>query len=90
METIEELWRDDKDPEAKVKRDRRARELRKLGYHVEVETVGFSDLLRCTVYKLRASKPTAKELFQGTVLDGYIEATKVKPLDQFTEQKPTP
>jgi len=32
-------------------------------------------------------KPTLKELFQGTTLDGYIEAAKTKPISSWFPQQ---
>ena len=53
---VKEFWTTDKFPNAKLLRDRRVRELRKLGYFVESNTVSFSDLANCVYYGLEASK----------------------------------
>jgi len=47
---------DSEDPDAKKIRDNAARKLRKMGYTVKCETIGFSDLARCTLYTYEARK----------------------------------
>ena len=47
---------DSEDPDAKRLRDKGARQLRKMGYTVKCETIGFSDLARCTLYTYEARK----------------------------------
>lgn len=53
---LEEGWTDDKYPDAKQRRDRRARELRKKGWTVEIRTYNYADLLRCMYYGLEARR----------------------------------
>lgn len=53
---IHESWTTPNWPGAKQERDKRARELRKQGYQVKVNTVGFSDLGRGSLYELEAEK----------------------------------
>ena len=50
-------WSDDIYPDAKLRRDRTARALRKLGYGVESKTWNFTDLARCLRYQLKATHP---------------------------------
>lgn len=46
-------------------------------------------LLTCPKAKEKAAKhPTLSELFKGTVLNGYLEAARVKPLTEFAEGIP--
>jgi len=46
-------------------------------------------LLKCPKAKEKVEKhPTLGELFRGTVLNGYLEAARVKPLTEFAEAKP--
>jgi len=53
-------WRDDMNENAKFLRDRRARNLRKVGYKVKVETISFVDLGRFTLYRLTAYRGKIK------------------------------
>lgn len=39
--------------------------------------------------KTEKKKPTLKELMTGRVLDGYIEASRVKTLEKFAEKQET-
>jgi hypothetical protein len=54
-EIIDEMWTDDKEPDAKKIRDRRARELRKHGWTVQVETVN-SPWDSSRIYRVFAEK----------------------------------
>lgn len=38
--------------------------------------------------KKEKKKPTLKELFKGEVLNGYLEAARVKPLTAFAKKEP--
>lgn len=51
-QNIVKFWRTDKYPNAKELRDNEAKELRKQGYKVTTQKIDFTDLLRCTVYRL--------------------------------------
>ena len=55
-EVVEERYPDDKYPDALSLRNRRARELRKEGWTVKCETFDFTDLARCRVYHLLATR----------------------------------
>jgi len=56
MKYIKEGYSNTKYPDAKKIRNRRARELRKDGYKVEVKTWDFTDLSRSMYYTLEGSK----------------------------------
>jgi flagellar biosynthesis protein FlhB len=56
MKYVKEGYSFPKYPDAKKIRDRRARELRKEGYTVEVKTWDFQDLARGMYYTLEAKK----------------------------------
>jgi hypothetical protein len=56
MKYVKEGYSDTKYPDAKKIRDRRARELRKEGYTVEVKTWNFIDLSRSMYYTLEGQK----------------------------------
>jgi hypothetical protein len=56
MKYIKEGYSDTKYPDAKKIRDRRAKELRKQGYIVEVKTWNFTDLSRSMFYTLEGKK----------------------------------
>ncbi len=56
-EVLEERWSDSKYPDALQRRNARARELRKQGWTVKCEKWDFTDLARCSVYTLYATRP---------------------------------
>jgi len=55
-EVKEESWPDDKYPDALQLRNRAAKALRAEGWTVECGTTDFTDLARCKVYWLYATK----------------------------------
>ncbi|MFH1294264.1 MAG: hypothetical protein ABIJ44_09070 [Pseudomonadota bacterium] len=55
-EVIEEIYSDDRYPDAMKVRNARARELRKVGWKVEGRTWNFIDLARCVAYSLIATR----------------------------------
>lgn len=55
-EVLEERWPDDKYLDALQRRNARARELRKQGWTVECKKWDFTDLARCSVYTIYATK----------------------------------
>lgn len=55
-EVLELQWGDDKFPDALQQRNTRARELRKQGWTVECKKWDFTDLARCSVYSLSATR----------------------------------
>lgn len=54
FDIIEEGWSEDREPDAKRIRDRRARDLRKQGWTVRAETYDFTDLARTVRYCIHA------------------------------------
>ena len=56
LTTITEIFSTSKYPDALKRRNARAREYRKLGWTGKCNAVSFSDLARCTVYRLEATK----------------------------------
>ncbi len=55
-EHIDLQWALDRLPDAKVLRDRKARELRAQGYQVKCGKTDFTDLARTSIYWLQAAK----------------------------------
>ena len=55
-EVLEEFWADDKYPDAERLRNARARELRKQRWSVKCQRWDFTDLARCSVYSLEATR----------------------------------
>jgi len=55
-EVLEERWSDDKYPNALQLRNARAKELRCQGWTVKCQKWDFTDLARCCVYSLEATR----------------------------------